>query len=227
MRASESLEPRLSGPRTGRALPVVVAAVGVVISLAGIEHGVGELMQTNTHPESVFIESWPDVAALEPLGGEPAMTLIPDLRVAGAVTIFISLLSGWWAMRARARRGDGGLLLGLSTLLLLVGGGFGPPLMGLLLGFGLLRAAQTPPPGRSQGKLARALARRWRGLLVLTVGSFLALVPSVVVLSWWTGADSLLLTSLLPPVAFTALLLARAAAMAHDRADATHGVEAR
>lgn len=139
------------------------------------------------------------------LGGEPAMTLIPDLRVAGVVTIATSLVLGWWAVRARARRGDGWLLLG----------------------FGLSRAAQTPPPARSQGKLTHALERRWRGLLVLTVGSFLALVPSVVVLGWWTGADSLLLTSLLPRVAFTGLLLTLAAALTNDRADATHGVEDR
>ena len=155
------------------------------------------------------------------------MTLIPDLRVAGLVTIFTSLLLGRWAVRARERRADGWLLLGLSTLLLLVGGGFGPPLMGLVLGFGLLRTARTPLSSRSQGKLARALASRWRGLLVLTVGSFLALVPSVVVLSWWTGGDSLSFTPLLPLVAFTSLLLTLAAAATNDRADATDGVEGR
>ena len=65
-------------------------------AFAGLEHGVGELTQPNTDPGSLLIESWPHVAAFESLGGEPAVTLIPDLRVAGVVTVLSSLALGWW-----------------------------------------------------------------------------------------------------------------------------------
>lgn len=61
-------------------------------------------MQPSTDPGSVLIESWPDVAAFEPLNGEPAMTLNPDLRVSGVVTILTSLALRWWAVRTG--RGD-------------------------------------------------------------------------------------------------------------------------
>ena len=71
---------------------------------AEVEHGVGELMQPSTVAGSVLIESWPDVAAFERLSGEPAITLILDLRVSGEVTILSSLALGWWAVRTG--RGD-------------------------------------------------------------------------------------------------------------------------
>lgn len=113
------------------------------------------------------------------------------------------------------------MLLGLSLLLLLVGGGFGAPLLGVLLSIGLLRAVRVRPLLGSPGTVRRALGRRWRQLLILTVSSFLALFPGVILLSWWTGLDSLWLPSLLPAVAFTGLVFTLVAALAQDRAKVT------
>lgn len=222
-RVALSPDAGVAGPTSGRAVSTVVSAGGVVAAAAGIEHGVGELMQSSARAGSLVIESWPDVAAFDSLSGEPALTVIPDLRVAGMVTIVSSLLLGWWALRARARPSDAWLLLGLSVLLLLVGGGFGPPLVGLLLGVGLLRAARPWPPDRSPGPVGRSLQRAWRPLLVLTVAGFLALFPGVVVLSWWTGFDSPWLPALLPPAAFAGLVLTLLGALAHDRSAQRQG----
>ena len=214
------------GDDAPHATRTAVASVGLVTAFAGAEHGVGELTQPSTDPGSLFIESWPHVAAFEPLGGEPAMTLIPDLRVAGVVTILTSLALGWWVLRVQARRRDGWLLLGLSVVLLLVGGGFGPPLIGLMLGYAMLRAVPSRPLARPPGTARRALGRRWRLLLVLTVSSFLALFPGLVLLRWWTGIDGSWLPALLPPAAFTGLVLTLLAALAHDRtADTSPAVE--
>ncbi|WP_350275698.1 hypothetical protein [Kribbella sp. HUAS MG21] len=198
-------------------MPAVVAALGALAALAGAEHGIGELTQPSARTTSVVIESWPHVVAFEPLNSEPAMTLIPDLRVSGVVTIVVSLALGWWAARAQARRHDAWVLLGLSVLLLLVGGGFGPPLLGVLISIGLARAARTRPTTRPAGKAQRALAGRWRELLVVTVSSYLALFPGVVLLRWWTGFDSTWLSALLPAAAFTALAFTLMAALANDR----------
>jgi hypothetical protein len=216
-RTAQRQVPRDPATDARPAARAVVASVGLVTAFAGVEHGVGELAQPSTDPGSLFIESWPHAAAFEPLGGEPAMTLIPDLRVAGVVTILSSLMLGWWVLRAQARRRDGWLLLGLSVLLLLVGGGFGPPLIGLLLGYALLRADPSRPLARPPGDARRALGRRWRLLLVLTVSSFLALFPGVVLLRWWTGIDGSWVPALLPAAAFTGLVLTLVAALAHDR----------
>lgn len=211
-------DPARGAPHATR---TVVAAVGLVAAFAGLEHGVGELTQPGTDPGSVVIESWPHVGAFAPLGGEPAMTLIPDLQVAGVVTILSSLALGWWVVRARVRRRDGWVLLGLSVLLLLVGGGFAPPLLGLLLSIALIRAASARPLARPPGTVRRALARRWRQLLVLCVGSFLALILIVVLLGWWIGSDNDWLVGLLTPVAFASLGLSLVAALTQDRTAAT------
>lgn len=204
--------------RNGQAMPTVVTAVGLVAAFAGVEHGIGELSQPLTDSGSIMIESWPHVAAFEPLSGEPAMTLIPELRVSGVLTISLSIVLGWVALRARVRRRDGWLLLGVSLLLLLVGGGFGPPLLGAVLGIGLLRAAGARSDVRPPSPVSRALARWWRPMLFLCLGTFLALFPGVVLLRWATGFDSAWLPALLPAVAFTSLILTLAGALTHDRA---------
>ena len=220
-RTAQARVPRDPASRAQHATCTVVASVGLVIAFAGAEHGVGELTQPPVDSGSLFIESWPHVAAFQTVGGEPAMTLIPDLRVAGVVTILTSLALGWWVTQVQARRRDGWPLLGLSVVLLLVGGGFGPPLLALLLGFAMLRAVPSRPLARPPGKARQALSRRWQLLLVLTVSSFLALVPGLVLLRWWTGIDGSWLPALLTPAAFTGLVLTLVAALTHDRTAST------
>lgn len=215
-RTAHGQVPRDPATATPHAIPTVVAGVGLVTAFAGAEHGVGELTQPNTSAPSLFIESWPHVAAFEPLGGEPAMTLIPDLRLAGIATVVCSLVLAWRVVRVRARRRDGWKLLGLSVVLLLVGGGFGPPLIGLGLGYALLRSA-TVPLARSPGAVRRALGRRWRQLLGLTATSFLALFPGLVLLRWSTAVDGSWIPAILSPAAFTGLVLTLMAARAHDQ----------
>ena len=187
---------------------------GLFAAFAGLEHGIGEFTSGDVGAHSLVIESWPHVEAFEVLGGEPAMTLIPDLRVAGVVTALVSLVLGWWALRNDGTRRDGWLLLGISALLLVVGGGFGPPLIGLVVGIGLVLQARpdAAPPGRVSG----GLAPRWRLLLWITVSAFLALFPGLVLLSW-IGLDLSWATAALPFVAFGALVLSLVAGSASDR----------
>jgi len=189
-------------------------SAGLLAAFAGLEHGIGELTRGDVVTGSLVIESWPHVAAFEVLGGEPAMTLIPDLRVAGTVTVLVSLALGWWALRNRSTRRDGWLLLGISVVLLLVGGGFGPPLVGLIVAVGLIVRAD---PDAGTARTVRAgLARWWPPLLMLTVAAYLALFPGVVLLSW-LGADAPWATVALPFIAFGALVLSLLAASANDR----------
>lgn len=62
------------------------------------------------------------------------MSLIPSFRLSGIATISLSLALAVWAIRASGRhRGLG--MLALALPLLLVGGGFGPPLVAGIAGF--------------------------------------------------------------------------------------------
>jgi len=198
---------------------IVVSTFGVLAGLAGIEHGVGETLQGSVRPEGLVIESWPDSEAFEILAGEPAMTVIPNLLVTGMLAVLVALAVGIWSARFVDRRHGGLVLMLLSVLLLLVGGGFGPPLIGIIIGIGATRigVASRQRPRR----LSRALGRVWPWILGAGVLGYLSLLPGTILLAHLVGVDSAGLVSGLSAFSFAGLILALVAARAHDRAAAT------
>jgi hypothetical protein len=198
------------GPATRR----TVAVFGVVAGLAAVEHGVGEVAQGPVAPAGPVIESWPDVEAFQVLAGEPAMTLIGNLLLSGVLTIVVALVFSLWCLRFVARPRDGAVVVALSVLLLLVGGGFGPPLVGLLLGVATMRGHVAKPRARS---LTGRAAPLWLPALVVAVAAYLALVPGAVVLDWALGVSSPASVAGLGVLAFAALTTALVAAVGRDR----------
>lgn len=198
---------------------IVVSTFGALVALAGIEHGVGEILQGPVAPDGLAIESWPDVKAFEILAGEPAMTVIPNLLVTGVLAVIVALTFGIWAVMFVERRYGGLVLIALSVLLLLVGGGFAPVLMGIILGFAATRigAVSRRPPGG----VARTIGRVWPWALGVGVLAYLSLVPGLVVASLLFGVSDPNLVLGLATVLYPALLLATIAARAHDRTQAS------
>jgi hypothetical protein len=86
---------------------VAVAVLGTLVGLAGIEHGIGEILQGPVRPDGLLVMSWPDAPALEILSGEPAMTVIPDLLVTGILAVVAGLAVAAWSMWFAARRHGG------------------------------------------------------------------------------------------------------------------------
>lgn len=106
-------------------------ALGVFAGLGGALHGPGEMLQGNVAPEGVIIQAWP---GLTELLGEPAMTIIPSYQVSGILTVIVGIAVAAWAYWFMHRK-DGGLVLVLSSVaLLLVGGGLFPPAFGIMGG---------------------------------------------------------------------------------------------
>lgn len=201
------------GPGRGAAR-TVVTTFGVLAGLAGIEHGVGEISQGSVRPEGLLIESWPEADVMEVLSGEPALTIIPNLLVSGVLTVVVSVALGIWSAGFAGSRRGGPVLVLLSAILLLVGGGFGPPLIGLILGIGAARIGAVP---RSRpGSLRRALAGRWRWISVAAVLAYAALLPGVVILSG-AGWESPELVGVLSILSFVTLIMAIVAALTQDR----------
>lgn len=200
--------------RSAPASRTTATVLGLLAALTGIEHGLGEITQGSESPPGVVFESWPHVSAFDPLDGEPAMSLIPNLLITGVLAVTVAVLVGVWSVRYLDRHHGGAVLVGLSVLLLLVGGGFGPPLLGTLAGLLAFRTAAGPH--RQPGALTRQVARAWPWLLVVALVCFLGLVPAVPLLYAVAGVDSANLVGVLTIGAFLSTGLAMWTARAHD-----------
>ena len=131
---------------------------GVLAGLGGLTHGIGEVLQGNVKPDGLIINSWTEGPIATNMGGEPGMTVVPNLLITGILTIIVSLVVIIWALFVRDRKG-GKILLLLSVLMMLVGGGFGPPIIGILAG-----AAGTGIGTPSSWWQERLSASSWRSL---------------------------------------------------------------
>ena len=143
------------------ATTVTVATFGTMAALAGLEHGVGEVRQGDAGAPGTVFPSWPDSEWFAVLGGEPAMSVVPDRLITGTLAIAVSVIFWVWAVRFADTRHGGLVLALLSVLWLLVGGGFGPPLLGLILGAAASRIGRPLTSSRAHvlAGTRRALAR--------------------------------------------------------------------
>ena len=211
------------GATAGAATRTCVATLGAVVAFAALEHGIGETLQGAGRADGLMFESWPRNDAFASVGGEPAMSIIPNLLVAGIVTCLLALVFVWVALRVGRGRHEGATLIGLSVLLLLAGGGMAPPLIGVVLGSVWARAQRVVPVARPS-RFAASLGARWRPLLILTVAAYLMLVPGTVLLHLLFGVNSAGMVVVLIVMAFSGLVLTLVAARAADRAYAAdHG----
>ncbi len=112
----------------------IARVFSVLAGIGGIVHGIGESLQGNVAPEGIVINSWADGPIALYMGGEPAMTIIPNFLFTGVLTILVSTALIIWATWFSQRKHSGKVMILLSVLMLLVGGGFGPPVVGLIAG---------------------------------------------------------------------------------------------
>jgi hypothetical protein len=100
----------------------VASTLGVLVGLAGIEHGFFELLQGNV---------------------TRALTIIPNFFVTGMLAIIFGLLVTVWSGAFIDRKYGAWVLLLLSIMLWLVGGGFAPIFM-LILAFATATRINKP-----------------------------------------------------------------------------------
>ncbi len=113
---------------------IVATTFGILSGIGGLLHGIGEVLQGNVRASGIFIPSWTQGPLAVHMGGDPAITLIPNMVVTGILTLLVSLAVIIWSAAFVQRKHGGRILLLLTFALLLVGGGVGPPVVGLLAG---------------------------------------------------------------------------------------------
>lgn len=126
---------------------------------------------------------------------ETALTIVPSFLVTGILAIIVGLLLVIWAAVFVDTRFGPAVLLLLSVILFLVGGGFAPILLSVLAFAAATRIGKPLgwwrshlPPG-----MRRFLARLWPWVLVAAVLSFVMAVEIAIFgypLLWFFGADT-------------------------------------
>jgi len=195
------------------AIRTTVATFGTLAGLAGIEHGVGEILQGSVAPAGIVIQSWPNSPWFQILNGEPAMTLVPNLLVTGILaTLCSAALAAWSVLFAHKKHGALGVIV-LSLAALPVGGGFGPPLLGTIVGLTATRIHAPLERWRSR----RTLAALWPWAYAGALASWMLLCPGTSILDRVFKVRNMeIVVSVSIVASFGLLILAILAALARD-----------
>lgn len=188
---------------------IVTSVMGTIAGIAGMEHGIGEIMQGNVVPPGIFFESWPDSKLFANMAGEPAMSLIPNMLMSGMVSLFIAVYLIYWSLTQTDSKYYGFGFLCISSLLLLVGGGFGPPLLGIILGSATLLFPNTQKKKTTinQNSFRWILGNGWKGIFFTTLVLWLFLFPIFPLLSYILNIENGDMIAIVTPSAFLFLAL--------------------
>ena len=151
-----------------RATAKTTTLLGITAGLAGLEHGIFEILRGNIRPESLMFASMgpPCNPEISWSACEPALTIFSSYLTAGILTIIVSLFIIIWSAAFIRSKYSGTVLMLLSVVLIFTGGGIFPPVIGFISG-----AAGTqinkPLPEKSPGKISRLAAKLWPWPLVI------------------------------------------------------------
>ena len=168
------------------------STLGVLAGLGGIIHGIGEILQGNIAPSGLMIYSWTQGPIATTMGGEPAMTIISNLFATGVLTVLVSFAVLVWSAAFVQGRNGGWVLILLSIFMLLVGGGFAPPIIGVLAGVaGLgINASHTWWRKHLSVNVRRRLAKAWPWVFGVCVIDGVFLVVGSVILVYFFDVNN-------------------------------------
>jgi hypothetical protein len=178
MERRETAQP-MSATRT------VASALGVLVGLAGIDHGFFEVLQGNVAPDGLMIDAIGPAQRFWEYGAETALTVVPNFLATGILAIIFGLLVTLWAAAFVHKKRGAGVLMLLSIILFLVGGGFAPIFMSILAS---LTATQIDKPLTWWRRILpdgvqRFLSRMWPATLIVSVLSFVISVE-IIIFGW-------------------------------------------
>ncbi|MFX0151103.1 MAG: hypothetical protein ACFFAJ_10010 [Candidatus Hodarchaeota archaeon] len=200
-----------------KASRITVSTFGAILGIAGLEHGVGEILQGNKAPEGIFIQSWPNNQLYEILNGEPAMTIIPNYLLTGILALLTSTFLIIWAIRFIETKHGGLIFILLSFMTMLVGGGLaGPILIGIIVGIAGTRINTQFIWLNDHISTRTFLAKIWIYSYVVSVFSWFSLWPGLIILGIFVNVTEPLIIILLTLLSFLSMLLAIFSSFAYD-----------
>ena len=106
-----------------KATKAIVATLGTIFGLSGLNHGFFETLQGNIPTGGLFIAAIGEAQKMWPYGDESAFTLIPNFLITGIAAMLVGLAIVVWSLGFAQKKHGPAVLLLLFILLLLVGGG--------------------------------------------------------------------------------------------------------
>ena len=188
---------------------ITVSVFGTLMGLAGIEHGVGEILQGSHPPEALIFPSWPDARFFIPVSGEPALSILPDLLLTGILAVIFSLAYIGCATIFSGQRKNAVIMLFLSIAMLLTGGGIFPPVLGMFIA-GLAARIDPRRPMKQTGwweSLRDPAFFSWRAALSGSLICWLLLCPGINLLFMTGGMENASLTVVIVSAALSSLAL--------------------
>lgn len=180
--------------KTKSAIKTVAKTLGVLVGLAGVEHGFLEILQGNTKPEGLIIDAIGPSQRIWEYSSETALTVIPNMLWSGILATILGIVVTIWAALYLDKKYGARILMFLSILLWLVGGGFAPLLMAV---FAFIAASRIDRPlnwwrGHLPTFLKTSLGALWPWSIIIYVIAFIAGVEIAIFgypLLWFFSAE--------------------------------------
>jgi hypothetical protein len=212
------------GLTNASATRILTTTLGVLVGLAGINHGVFEFLQGNVRPDGYMIDAIGPAQRFWEYGVETALTIIPNFQISGILAMIFGLLVVIWAVVFVQRKFGAVVLLFLSVVLFLVGGGFAPIFLTILAFVTATRIDKTSNLWSSSlpASIRRFFARLWPWSLIVSVVSFVIAVEIAIFgypILWVLDAETTFSIQMtLGFVMLVLAILAVPAALAYDAA---------
>jgi hypothetical protein len=170
-----------------RATRIIVTTIGVILGIAGLDHGFFEILQGNQPANRLIIQAIGSAHRMWLHGTEEAFTIIPNFLITGILAVIVSLAIIVWSV-GFVHSKHGATVFGLLfVLLFLVGGGIAAQIMFAPVTWAAATRINKPldwwrkvlPEG-----VRRGLAKIWPvtlmlGSISLLIGLFIAITGFV------------------------------------------------
>jgi hypothetical protein len=176
------------------AIRAVASTLGVLVGVAGIEHGFFEMLQGNVKPSGLLIDAIGPAQRFWEYSSETALTIIPNMLYSGILAIIVGLSVTIWAGYYIDRKYGARVLMFLSIILFLVGGGFAPIFMAV---FASVAASKINRPlnwwrAHLPASIRGLLAKLWPWSIIVFVVAFVGGVEIAIFgypLLWFYSAE--------------------------------------
>ncbi|MFP4023855.1 MAG: hypothetical protein ACLFVR_04945 [Thiohalospira sp.] len=198
---------------------ISVATFASILGIAGIEHGIGEILQGKIKPGTFIIQSWPNHELYEVLAGEPAFTILigMPIYVTGIIAILVSALIIIFALFFVEKKYIIYIFPGLVLSLFLFGGGIaGPVLIGILLSFAIYCIIFDVLLFKKERPSWKVLKSIWKIFYPLSIISWFSLWPGLVLLGAAGFIPDFLIVYILSSISIITFILTIFSALSSD-----------